>query len=63
MFGPRIKLDRELYDKVKAYAEIAGYATVEEFVRHALEKEVSQLESAGSADEVKQRLKGLGYIS
>ena len=28
----QIKLDRDLYDRVKKIADIAGYATVEEFV-------------------------------
>ena len=63
MFGRKIRLDRELYDKVKMYAEIAGYSSVEEFVTHALEKEISQFEDAESEEEIKKRLRGLGYIS
>ena len=63
MFGKKIRLDRELYDKVKMYAEIAGYSSVEEFVTHALEKEISQFEDAESEEEIKKRLRGLGYIS
>ena len=45
------------------YAEIAGYSSVEEFVTHALEKEISQFEDAESEEEIKKRLRGLGYIS
>lgn len=63
MFGSRIKLDKELYRKVKMYAGIAGYSSVDEFVTHALEKEIAQFEDAGSEEEIKKRLKGLGYIS
>jgi metal-responsive CopG/Arc/MetJ family transcriptional regulator len=63
MFGRKIRLDRELYEKVKMYAEIAGYSSVEEFVTHALEKEISQFEDAESEEEIKKRLRGLGYIS
>lgn len=63
MFGPKIKLDRNLYEKVKKYAEIAGYSSVDEFVTHALEKELARLEDADSEEEIKKRLKGLGYIS
>lgn len=63
MFGPKVKLDRELYDRVKRYSEIAGYSSIEEFVHHALEKELSQLDDAESEEEIKKRLKGLGYIS
>ena len=65
MFGPKIKVDRELYGKIKRYATIAGYASVDEFVTHALEKEVRKIEEADTGDEesIKKRLRGLGYIS
>ena len=65
MFGgtTKVRLDRELVDRVKKYAEIAGYSSPEEFITHALEKELAQLEDAGSEEEIKKRLKGLGYIS
>ena len=63
MFGKKIRLDKELYEKVRMYAEIAGYSSVEEFVTHALEKEISQFEDAESEEEIKKRLRGLGYIS
>ena len=45
------------------HSEIAGYSSPEEFIVHALEKEISKLEEAENEDEVKKRLKGLGYIS
>jgi hypothetical protein len=64
MFGSgRIKLDKALMDRVRRYADIAGYSSVEEFVTHVLEKEMKHLDDAGSEDEIKKRLKGLGYIS
>ena len=63
MFGRKIKLDKELYEKVKKYSEIAGYSSVEEFVTHALEKEIARFEDADSEEEIRKRLKGLGYIS
>jgi hypothetical protein len=63
MFGPKIKLDKDLYAKVKKYSELAGYSSAEEFVTHALEKEIAKLEDADSDEEIKKRLKGLGYIS
>ena len=63
MFGSKVKIDKALLEKATRYAEIAGYATVEEFINHALEKEISQLEGADSEEEIKKRLKGLGYIS
>ncbi len=64
MFGStKIKLDKELVARVKKYSDIAGYSSPEEFITHALEKELAKLEDAGSEDEIKKRLKGLGYIS
>jgi metal-responsive CopG/Arc/MetJ family transcriptional regulator len=63
MFGSKVKLDRGLLAKVKRYSDLAGYSSVEEFITHALEKEIAQLEEAESEQELKKRLKGLGYIS
>ncbi len=64
MFGTaKIKLDKELLAKVKRYAEIAEYSSAEEFITHALEKELKKLEGADSEEEIKKRLQGLGYIS
>ena len=58
----KVKIEDELFEKVKKYSEIAGYSSIEEFVHHALEKEVSQLDDAGDEEEVRNKLKGLGYI-
>jgi metal-responsive CopG/Arc/MetJ family transcriptional regulator len=63
MFEPKVKLDKALYQKIKMYAHIAGYSSVDEFVQHALEKEIKQFEGAESEEEIRQKLKGLGYIS
>ena len=63
MFGSKIKLDKNLIARVKKVSDIAGYSTPEEFITHALEKELAKLEDAGSEEEIKKRLKGLGYIS
>ena len=64
MFGSnKVKLDKEVMAKVRRYAALAGYSSPEEFVMHALEKEIAKLEDADSEEEIKKRLKGLGYIS
>lgn len=63
MFGSSIKLDKALLARVRRYSDLAGYSSVEEFITHALEKQIAQLETADSEDEIKKRLKGLGYIS
>ncbi len=59
----KIKLDKELVARIQRVADIAGYSSPEEFISHALEKELAKLEDAGSEEEIKKRLRGLGYIS
>ena len=61
--GPKVKLTKDLFERVKKYAELAGYSSADEFVVHALEKELSTLEDSASEEEIKKKLQGLGYIS
>lgn len=63
MFGSRIKLDKDLLRKIRMYAKIAGYSSVEEFITHALEKEIAILEEADSEEDIRKKLQGLGYIN
>lgn len=59
---PKIKIEKELYEKIKECADMAGYSTPEEFAAHVLEKEVGLFENAENDPAVLERLKGLGYI-
>ncbi len=59
----KIKLEKDLMEKVKKFATMAGYSSPEEFVTHCLEKEIAQIEESDSEEEIKKKLKGLGYIS
>ena len=63
MFGSGIKLDKTLLAKVKRYSDLAGYSSVNEFVTHVLEKELVKFEGSDSEEDIKKKLKGLGYIS
>jgi len=64
MFGyTKVKLEAGLVDRIRKFAVIAGYSSPEEFITHALEKELAQLEDADSEEEIKKRLQGLGYMS
>jgi metal-responsive CopG/Arc/MetJ family transcriptional regulator len=58
----KIKLDANLYERVRKVAEKAGYSSPEEFIIHMIEKELSVLEAAESDEQVTERLRGLGYI-
>ena len=59
----KVKLDKELLDKIKKYSELSGYSSSEEFIVHCLEKEIAKLEESDSEEDIKKKLKGLGYIS
>ena len=70
MFGRKLSLGDDLYEKLKKCSEAAGYASPEEFALHVLEKEVDRILTGsgeggtGESDEeiIKKRLQGLGYI-
>ena len=57
-----IKLDKDLYDRMKRCADAAGYSSTDEFVQHVLEKELSKIEEGESDEEILKKLQGLGYI-
>jgi hypothetical protein len=61
--GNKIKIEADLLDRIKRVAEVAGYASHEEFIMHVLERELAQFEEAGSDEDIVEKLKGLGYIS
>lgn len=63
MFGGGVRIDKRLLARAKRAADLAGYSSVEELVTHALEKELARIEHADSEEEIKKKLKGLGYIS
>ncbi|MHC5121830.1 MAG: hypothetical protein ACYSO7_10055 [Planctomycetota bacterium] len=58
----KIKIDSNLYDRLKKVTEVAGYSSVEEFVIHMIEKELEQIEVPEDDKAVEERLRGLGYI-
>jgi predicted CopG family antitoxin len=66
MFGYKLKIEDDLLEKLKKCSETAGYASVDEFIIHALEKETAAIlgadSSTASEEEIKKRLRGLGYI-
>jgi len=67
MSSQKIKIEGELLEKAKQCAEASGYASVDEFVLHTLEKEVKRLSpnqdgGTDSKEKMTKRLQGLGYI-
>jgi len=60
---PKIKIEKELYERVRQYADTSGYSSTDEFIIHLLEQVVNSPESDDSDEDLMQQLKGLGYIS
>jgi metal-responsive CopG/Arc/MetJ family transcriptional regulator len=61
--GNKIKLDKDLIERVKRVSEVAGYASHEEFISHIIERELAQFEEGDSDEDITEKLRGLGYIS
>ena len=58
----KIKIDSNLYHRAKEAAEISGYSSMEEYVTHLLEKELSKNNPEDVDEKVTDQLRGLGYI-
>ncbi len=61
---PKVKIDSNLYGRIKKVADIAGYSSTDEFIIHVIEKELEQLEVSDDQGDkkIEERLRGLGYI-
>ena len=61
-----IKLNKTICERARRAAVAAGYSSLEEFVEHAVEKELASHEESHfepqSKEELARRLKGLGYL-
>jgi Arc/MetJ-type ribon-helix-helix transcriptional regulator len=57
-----VKLNKSLCDRAKLLVEKAGYSSLEEFIEHAMEKDLARLEEADSKEDLIKKLKGLGYL-
>ena len=67
MFGYRLKIEGELLARASKCAQDSGYASLDEFLLHTIEKEINRLLGPGEGtpeteETVKKRLQGLGYI-
>jgi len=62
MFDPSVKFDKETWRRIRLCAAAAKYSSPEEFVRDVVEREVLRIEAAEMSDEMRDQLKGLGYL-
>jgi hypothetical protein len=64
MLGRRkVTIDKDLWDKIRLISEVAGYSSPAEFVIHALERQIAEFDEAETDEEIRKKLRGLGYIS
>ena len=57
----KVELEDMLWAKVKRHAEAVGYSSPEEFVQHAVERQVHAAASPENGQDT-DKLKGIGYI-
>lgn len=62
MFDPKIRINRALYALLEQKAEEKGYSSLDEFVTHVLEAAVADAGPEATETEIRERLKGLGYL-
>ena len=58
----KIKIDSNLFSRLKNVAEAAGYSSTDEFIIHMIEKELEKIEAADDSKTIQERLRGLGYL-
>ena len=57
-----IKISKTLCDRARDVVEKAGYSSLEEFIEHAVERDLARLEQSESKEDLIRKLKGLGYL-
>ncbi len=57
-----VRLNRNICERARRAAKVAGYSSVEEFIEHAVEKELANREPSEPKGELVRKLKGLGYL-
>jgi metal-responsive CopG/Arc/MetJ family transcriptional regulator len=63
MFNQRkVKITKDLYERLAAAAERAGYSSTDEFIQHVLEQSVSGQEELSDQEQAERQLRGLGYL-
>ena len=62
MFGKKIRIDAQLYNRAKALAAKTQCASVDQLVVHLLERELKNFESERLREKMVEKMKGVGYF-
>jgi hypothetical protein len=57
-----VRLNKNICERARRAADAAGYSSLEEFIEHAVEKELIHHEEPAPKDVLVRKLKGLGYL-
>jgi Arc/MetJ-type ribon-helix-helix transcriptional regulator len=57
-----VKLSKPLCERARVIVEKVGYSSLEEFIEHAMERDLARLEDSESKEELIKKLQGLGYL-
>ncbi len=63
MADPRITVNRPLYDLLARQADEKGYSSAEEYAVHLLEAAVADAGPGATGEQIRGRLRGLGYLA
>ena len=58
----KVNVEDGLYQRAQQAAEKAGYSSVEELIRTAIENEVKRIGEEDAESQVADQLRGLGYL-
>lgn len=58
----KIQIDDALFERARVAARKAGYSSVDELIRNAIENELRRIGDDDAEKLVKDQLRGLGYI-
>jgi metal-responsive CopG/Arc/MetJ family transcriptional regulator len=58
----KVKIDKDLYQRLEKAAQEGGYSSTDELIRHVLEREIDGTKAQSEQDEAERQLRGLGYI-
>ncbi len=57
-----VKLSKQLCERARQVVEKVGYSSLEEFIEHAMERDLTRLEETESKEDLIKKLQGLGYL-
>ncbi len=57
-----VKLSKPLCERARGIIDNAGYSSLEEFIEHAVERDLAKLEQSESKEDLIRKMKGLGYL-